>query len=152
MNKITSFISKYWNHPIALTIYSIILIYIIYRIGKNKGAVKPNTLPNDTDWGGGLTPSEGTNVRAISERLYRDMDNAWVWVGASRDCEAYQQFLGLSDTLFTAVYNDFNDLYYSKGDGTLKEWISDESFSGTRGCSGDIKDAILKRMDKLNLK
>ena len=146
------FISKYWKHPIALVFYAIILILIVYYIGKGKGTIKPNELPDDTSWGGSLTPEQSTNVRALSRRLYKDMDSYMVSVGwTQRDKEAYFQLLGLSDTLFVAVYNDFNDLYFDKGKGTLTQWIDDENFVLTHGASGDVKDAIMLRMQKLNL-
>ena len=153
MKEVTSFITKYWKHPIALVIYGLIIIYIIYRLGKSSGTVKPNTVPSDKNWGKDLTNIESTNIRRIVQRLYRDMDNNWVSMGiADRDTEVYKQLMNLSNTEFTGVYNDFNDLYFDKGEGTLADWIYDESFTFTWGASGDLRETLIERFEKLNLK
>lgn len=153
MEKFTSFISKYWKHPIAIAIYVAIAIYIIYKIGKGQGTTKPSILPQDTNWGAELTEVEGNNVRRLTERLHRDMDSWQISSGfKDRDVEAYKQWLSLSDKEFVALSNDFNDLYYTESDGNLYQWLFDESFTFTAGASGDLREAILERMEKHNLK
>lgn len=153
MNQITAFITKYWKHPIALIIYAIIIIYIIYKWGKSEGDVKPSELPNETDWGKDLTTSQSDEIRRIADRLYRDMDSYLVSVSMQkRDIQAYKDFLTLPEREFVGVSNDFNDRYYTEDDGKLYQWIMDESFTYTFGASGDIREAILEKMEKYNLK
>ena len=152
MNKITSFISAYWKHPVALFIYAAIAIYIIYRVGQSKGTFKGNKLPKETDWGAALTEVQSENIRRISQRLFRDMDSYYVSVGLKdRDVEVYKQLLALDGNEFKGVYNDFGDLYFNKNKGTLYKWIYDESFTYTLGASGDLRETILEKMEKLNL-
>jgi hypothetical protein len=153
MEKVTAFISKYWKHPVAIGIYILIAIYIIYKIGKSKGTSAPSKLPNETSWGQDLTQTEATNIRRLVERLHRDMTDYWVSSGfKDRDVEAYMQWLQLNDKEFVAVSNDFNDLYYDEGDGNLYQWLFDESFTLTAGASGDLRETLLQRMEKHNLK
>lgn len=153
VNKITSFVTKYWKHPIAIALYIAIAIYLIYKYGKGKGDSKPSPLPGDTNWGSGLTETESSNIRRITERLQRDMSSFQVSIGIKeRDVEIYKQFLSLSDKEFVGVSNDFNDLYYTDDNGNLYQWIYDESFSYTLGASNDLRETILEKMEKHNLK
>ncbi len=154
MDKFIEFVKEYWKSPAAIIIYIILGILIIYNWGRIKGAIinKPTKLPSDKGWGGDLTAAESENIRRLSQRLYRDMDSYMVSAGLkARDIEAYKQLLGMSDTEFVGVYNDFNDLYLKEEKGTLTQWIYDESFTFTLGASGDLRDTILEKMEKLNL-
>lgn len=152
MNKIGAFISKYYKHPVAIGLYILILILIIYNWGKIKGSFKARKPPKDTDWGKDLTEAESQKVRGLSQRLFRDMDSWAVSSGfKDRDCDAYQELVNIPEKLLVAVYNDFNDLYYEKGDGTLYDWINDESFSLTAGCSNQLKETVLRKMEQYNL-
>lgn len=150
--KIGDFISKYWKHPIALFLYAIIIILIVYNWGKVKGSFKGKKPPKDTDSGKGLTDQESEQVSLLVGRLYRDMDSYMVSSGfKDRDVDAYKQLLGLDDRMFISVYNYFGELYFKEGNGTLREWIDGESFTFTTGASGDLREAILEKMDKLSL-
>lgn len=139
---------------IAITFVIVILILVgIYFYGKYKGTdvKKPNPMPDDTPWGGGLTAEQATNVRTLTNRLYDDMEGTTVF-NEFRDMEAFNNLLTSSDTIFVAVYNDFNDLHYSTDKGTLKQWIEDETFwLGLFTQSQNIKDALMLKFNRLNL-
>jgi len=143
-----SFISTYYKHPIAIAIYIIVIAIIVYYVGKSMGGVKQSKLPNDTGWGGSLTEQDGKTIRNIVIRLHDDMDSYLVASGLrSRDNQAYYDLSNFSDTMFVAAYNDFNDLYFKEGNGTMKNWIDDEL-----GLDGDVKKIIMQRFSKQNLK
>lgn len=149
MSKITSFISQNYKHPIAIVIYIIIIAIIIYYVGKSRGAFsnKPNELPKDKGWGKDLTSDQSNFVRQTVARLFGDMDSYLVSVGLRpRDSQVYTDFSGMDDRLFTATYNDFNDLYLKEEKGTLKEWIDDEA-----GLDGSVKKIIMQKFARLNL-
>lgn len=150
MSKFTDFIAANWKSPIAIVIYVILGIVIVYFVGKWSGKFvnKPNKLPSDTDWGAALTESEGQEVRRLSRALHDDMDSYLVSAGLRpRDNQAYIDLAKMNDKLFTAVYNDFNDQYLVEENGTLKDWINDEW-----GLPGNTKTIILQKFNDLNLK
>lgn len=127
---------------IAITIVVVILIILsVYFTGKKagkQGKIRIIDLPSDN--GGTIDPNK---IRRIATELYNDM---YGYNYRGHDMRAYQDFAMLSDTEFVAVYNDYNNQYYSLGSGTLKEWIMDEMFFDEL-----IDDIILPRMAKLNL-
>lgn len=150
MSKVTDFIAANWKSPIAIIIYVILGIVIVYFVGKWSGKFinKPNQLPKDTDWGASLTEAESQDVRRVTRELHDDMDNYWIAIGlSSRNDQVYIDLAKMSDKKFTAVYNDFNDQYLAEESGTLKKWIVDEY-----GLPGDTKTIILQKFNDNNLK
>jgi hypothetical protein len=120
--------------------------------GKSEGTIKPVPLPSDPGQPGAgqLTPEQGAQVRAMSISLHDDMEGANI---ISRNIQLYKDYANYSDTLFTAVYNDFNTLYFKDNKETLTEWVKNENFWGTDFIEGStIKEQLLNRFSKLNLK
>lgn len=155
MDKFIKFVKENWKSPVAIGLYILIAVLIIYNWGRIKGSTvnKPNKLPKETDWGKDLTEKESEDISKLAQRLWRDMDSYLVSASLKpRDVEAYVTLLSQPDRDTVGTYNYFNDLYYSQEDGTLKDWIYDESFTYTHGASGDLKTAILQKFDRLNLK
>lgn len=141
------FVTKHWKPILIIAAVIFILWYIYYR-GKKKGEMgKPKVIDIPQDIPHPSNPSQllvdGNKVRRIATSLHDDMDG-WNF---GHDDKIYEEFAGLSDTEFTAVYNDFNERYYSEGEGTLKEWIQNEVF----GNWTIIDDIILPKMARLNL-
>lgn len=144
MNKVTTFITTYYKHPIAIGIYIIIGIVVIYFILK---AVKPKEDPKtNIDWDKNLTPEEKIVVAERAERLFNDMDSVLVLVGLNaRDVQAYIDLANMNDKLSTAVYKNYNQIFM-KGKGSLTTSISNE-----KNLPGETKQIILDRFARLNL-
>ena len=141
-NKLTMFI--------IIAVIVIALIVTIYFIGRRSAKVKVEQVPLPTDQPGAiqLTNQEASKVRQIATALHDDM-NGLSW--GSHNIVPYNDLTMLSDTLFVAVYNDFNNLFASEGDGTLREWIAAEK--ALPGSSWiNIAGNIIARMDKLGLR
>lgn len=145
---------------VKMYIYATLIILIIvvaiywfaFRTGKDQGSttIEQVPLPDDvTESGVQLTTEEATKVRTISKELHADMDG---WNAFSHDMEPYRNLVNLSDTLFVAVYNDFNTLYAESGE-TLRQWIEGESFVtfGLQSVFMEVRQNILDRMNRLNL-
>jgi hypothetical protein len=128
------------------------ILYFVYRKGKKAGTFSNAPLPSDnpnSQAGSQVINSNAQAIRELSIRLYNDMKGTNV---LGRDIEAYQNLLLMSDTLFTAVYNDFNSLYYKESKETLTQWIKNENFWLTNGFTGaQLKDLLIARFAKLNL-
>lgn len=128
------------------------ILYFVYRKGKRAGTFSNAPLPSDnpnTPTGSQVINQNSAVIRELSIRLYNDMRGTNV---LGRDIEAYQNLLLMSDTLFTAVYNDFNSLYYKDSKETLTQWIKGENFWLTNGFTGSqLKDLLIARFAKLNL-
>jgi hypothetical protein len=142
-----------------LIIVAVVLVILVivgiwfYRKGKKQTTIAPyvNDTPGAT--GSGSTTGTGTNnpagvsvsqISMISQALFNEMDGFNVW----RDTKPFTDLMILSDTDFVKVYNKFNTDYQAEGDGTLKQWIEDESGVGE---FATIREAILQRMARLNL-
>jgi len=135
----------------------VVIIVIIYYVGRKSGSVKIEQipLPNDSASGKTLTEQEGQQVRALSISLYKDMKGLNAF---TRNEAAYRELSTLSDTLFVAVYNDFNTLYGKEGE-TLKQWIENEKSMSLNVLQpwaynfsfAELKETILSRMNRLNL-
>ena len=129
---------------VGVIILIALTIYLIGRSSGKKGKAKHIDLPTDTgkpgDNFGGIPAS---TIRRLSVALHDDMDG---WNLGGHNMDPYKEWLTMSDTGFVAVYNDFNDQFYSEGKGTLRKWIADEMYRDSL-----IDDAVLPRMAKLNL-
>lgn len=144
--------------PVAQVATVAAVAFLLYITGKKlytKFLVfTPAPLPTQSSTGVNLTQAEAQQVRALALALHTDMDG----LNITRNWDIWQQLADLNDLLFRAVYNDFGNLYYSEGKGTLREWINDENFTASGFLSrpfwwtaGWVKDNVLDRMDVLNL-
>ena len=127
---------------------ALILGWLIFR----KRGVEQAPLPADnplSPGAGQLTQEEARQVREISISLYQVL-KGWALDIFFRDPEPYQDFMGLSDRLFVAVYNDFNT-NYSDGKDTLRNWINNDLYYGGSRAYHAI-EMIITRMNRLNLK
>lgn len=122
----------------------------IYNTGKAAGTKEPEKLPIDKPWGNTLNTEQSNQVRAMSTKLHDLMKGASLLYA---DYQPFQDYLTYSDTMFTAVYNDFNDRFYNEPDfwgsprkESLKSWIENEYTLWTA-----VKDPLLAKFQKLNL-
>lgn len=156
MNQLTTYLQT--RKYIMWFVLAIIVIAVVYFMGRKSGSVKIENVPLPSDKGldsNKLTDDEGKQVRKITLALYQDMSGINVF---SRDIQAFRELNTLSDTLFVAVYNDFNTMYGSEGE-SLREWIQGEkswSFNPLTMISSDssfseLKTNIIQRMNRLNL-
>lgn len=128
---------------------ALVLFYIWYRGRKSgqAGQAKHIEVPTDFvtyDAAGNITSQvDGNKIRRIATLMHDEMNNTW---GAA-DHQPFIEFSQLSDTEFTMVYNDFNERYFSEGDGTLKEWIEDDYWFGW----DVIDEVIMPKLARLNL-
>ncbi len=132
---------------IIIAVVVVIIIALVYFQGKAAGTIKQVKLPNDEPGMKNLTDAEATQVREIARSLYEEMKGVNL---LSRDPEPYDKLSKLSDTLFVAVYNDFNKNY---GNGeTLYAWMDGEYYlAHSFYLSGLVSNVIMPRMQKLNL-
>lgn len=129
----------------------LIIVVAIYFVGRKSGSTKIEQvpLPNDTNSGKQLTDAEATKVRTIAQELHDDMDGLNL---LSHKLDPYRELSNLSDTMFVAVYNDFNTLFADSGE-TLRKWLENETWYtfGLTSIFAELKQNILDRMNRLNL-
>jgi hypothetical protein len=139
-------LTKYWKQILIGLIVLLFLLYIYFQGKKSgkKGQSLQVDVPLDVVIGGNVA-IDGTKVRQIATELHNDMDG-YNWQG--HDEEIYNRYSQLSDSEFISVYNDFNTRYFNEGEGTLFEWIDNETYVGYWDV---IENVILPRMAALNL-
>lgn len=130
---------KIVTYIIVILVIAAILYYFYYK-GKKDAGVEQAELPDD--YNGALNETERKFVRELTEKIYKDVDS---W-GLSDD-DLFQELAALSSKLFVAVYNDYNDLYFSERKKTLKGEIED-----LQSLDGDIQDILIAKFQKNNLK
>ena len=146
---------KLTSNQLLIILVVVLLIFVIigvwfYRKGKKQTTIAPYVNDNPTTNNTGSSSSNNpagvssSQISMIAQALFNEMDGFNVW----RDTKPFTDLLILSDTDFVKVYNKFNTDHQAKGDGTLKQWIEDESGVGE---FATIKEAILERMARLNL-
>ncbi len=131
---------------IALIVIAIGLI--IYFIGRKTSSIQQKELPSENE---AIDTAAAAKIRQISNDLHNDMAGINI---LNRNKEVYKQMLGLSNSLFVAVYNDFNNLFGLENKGTLKNWIEDEFYFNIWGLSLEfksLKNALIDRFNQLNL-
>lgn len=128
----------------------IIVVGIIYYIGRRSGKLNPATLPQDKP-NSPLTEAEKTYTTTLAQKLYADMKGVNIWF--NRNLAPHQEFLQLSDKLFVAVYNKFNQLYHTSSNETLTQWYQNEDSYIVAGTMTfvTLKKAILDRLSRLSL-
>lgn len=129
---------------IAITVLVILIafgIFIYYRGKKNASPPKVK-YPQ----GGDGVPA-GWSPTPLVTKLYNTMDGVNV-NRFSRDA-AWLELANLpTGDMVVSVYDVFNQLHFKEGEGTLTEWINDES---VLGWTPAVKNAVLKRLSELNL-
>lgn len=136
---------KYKNVVIGIIIL-IVVVLIIYFWGKRNGRLK-TTGPNVSYPNGGQGIPSGWNPTPLAKELHQVMDGLLTLSGTKEN--AFKKLLTLpTDDMFTAVYSAFNQLYFSKGYGTLREWINDEKYTDIT--TNTIENLNI-RFDSLNL-
>jgi hypothetical protein len=116
------------------------LFLFIYLAGKSSGKKK---IPKDQ-----ILPNSGSGVPKgwDPSALADEGNNVLHWYKAPGDKEDYfLKLLNLTDDQLTAVWNQFNHLYYTPSDGTLTEWINDSTGALLNSRKGEVMDN-LKRL------
>jgi hypothetical protein len=142
MNKAMDILRKPW--VLVLLAAAVIYLLIKWKGGALFNVFNPAPLPNTSNVGVTLTDEQRAQVRSMSQRLHEEMSGLNVF----KDVVLWQEYMGMGDPMFIAVYNDFGNLYYAEGNGTLRQWVADEApwwndFAG--------RDDILDRFARLNL-
>lgn len=139
------------NKWVIIGVIVVIILTAVYFVGRGDGTTKIDTvpLPGDQNWGESLNDSESKKVREITLRLYAEMKG----LNFSYDKNLYREVGALTDELFVALYNDFNQMYADEGKGTLRAWIASEGggFSFASSSFAEIQAGIINRMNALNL-
>lgn len=121
----------------------IIIILVVYFYGKKSATPPKPVYPK----GGDDIPVSWSPTPLV-EQLYNQMKGANV-NRLSRDAAWIELSKLPTNDMVVAVYDVFNQLYYkSEGEGTLTQWIKDESVLGWTSVP---KDAALNRLASLNL-
>ncbi len=100
-----------------------IVVYIIWKKGKNAGADTSNIqvkYPN-----GGKQIRVGFDANGLAMQLFDVMDGIFTWANTKE--KVFILLNACTGEEMIAVYNAFNAKYGSKGKGTLTKWINDES-------------------------
>lgn len=140
-----------------VAVIAIFVGFMLYWWGKKKSTIQQAPLPNELPSMSSLTTAEAAKVREITMQLHNEMKG----ISYYRKNAPFQALADLGDKLFTAAYNDFNNLYGAEGAGTLKDWINDESIFNVSWLLGgiassqqafiNIRKKINERFAKLNL-
>ena len=139
---------------VALLIVIIIGI-VIYRSGKKSGlvagAINLSSPVNDNPNGAVTGPQASVaELKTLAQTIHDDMDGG----NLTHNIDAWNRVLVLSDSDFIKLYNEFDFDFQKESGQTLRGWIESETsyyvpFLGTQW--GSTKDALLARMNKLNL-
>lgn len=121
-----------------------IILWLVWRAGKNKSTTTVNLSSGNSDAGGALASE--AEIKQLAEKVHNDLDGL-NFFGHSN--EVWSQVLALSDTDLTRLYNQFNMVYQDKDSGGLVKWVSnDPAIIGSQWSV--TKDALLTRFAKLN--
>ena len=142
------------------TIIGIVLIVIIiavaYFSGKKKGSedFPEYTPPADPGTGEDAAQYIDHNfVETMVSKLYEDLKGMAFF--ESYGIDTWQDYASCSDTNFVAVYNEWNNKYYSNWNKTLIQKIQGERsdlkvFPGVRKIK-EAMDTVLGKADRLKL-
>jgi len=136
-----------WYVGGALLLIFLVAIYFYYR-GKSQITIAPLPIDDPAHPAGNTGGASDSEISRIATDLHTDMSGA-AWNG--HDNEPWKNSLALSDTDFTKLYNFFNTKYQSEHDSTLTGWVNDEQ-AWTDFTWYELRNAVLKRLGKLNLK
>lgn len=141
------FLLSIWQNKTArwvlLGLIGLVLFYVWARAAGKKKALedaKQAPLPNN---GSGIPV--GWDPKPLANRLFEVMDG--VTTSSMVKEPVFAETYGLSADQLTAVYNAFNLMFASKGDGTLTQWLRDERNYSLQG----VKPQLIARLVSLNL-
>lgn len=131
-----------WYIIAIVVVVLIIFSVYFYFQGKRKAEGPKVTYPQ----GGSGIPA-GWSPEPLVARLYDAMSGLFTFTG-TKDA-AWRELRDLpSDDMVTAVYDVFNQKYYSESQATLTQWIRDENyFDPLTG----VKETTIKRLENLRL-
>jgi hypothetical protein len=125
------------------TLAAVLILYLVFRKNANT-----KTAPQDVPGNASLSPADLEKVRTISQDLY-DEFNGISWNFLFRGSSPLDAMMLLSDSMFVAVYNDFNTNFASDGK-TLRQWILGDWYWST-SYAHHSADLCIARMDRLQL-
>jgi hypothetical protein len=125
---------------IFIIILILLVVYSIYSFGKKNATGPQGNYPS-----GGKALPEGWNPNVLADELFDTM-SGFDSTSAKEDAWTKLSMLPTGD-MVVAVYNVFNQKYWSKDNGTLAQWIRDEGGA----LIGSSKDAALKVLSQYNL-
>lgn len=139
--------------------WGVAALLLIGAVAYFKGKSSGNTyvpLPENSN----SSETEAQLIRKMSLALYNEMKG----LALNSSIQPFKNYLEAPDRLFIAVYNDFNSMYENEGSilgiiggkSTLRDWIKSEfwgitDFFGGENSNSAIKNAIINRMNTLNL-
>lgn len=124
----------------------IVVLMTIYFMGKHRGKTTAEGPKVNYPKGSKSIPA-GWDPTPLAKELFSVMDGLFTLSGTKEN--TFRKLLTLpTDDMFIAVYSAFNQLYFSKGSGTLREWINAEKYTDL--FSSTVTE-LNDRFDKLNL-
>lgn len=136
----------------------IIIVAIIYFTAKSAGKRKAaKDLKNDLIAPiSGISGQQINNVARLNDRLKEDIYSKANWLGGvlfnpTRDIEAYQLALVLSDTELKQMHNDWLARFYDEDNETLKVAIANEKDLTVTGSFRNIRDSLVEKLNRLGL-
>lgn len=93
-----------------------------------------------------LSPAELAAADAMARELKEEMTG----FNLRRNLDPWRKFMQMTDKLKKGAYQQFSTLYASSGNGTLTQWVSDESnWSDPDGIAS--RQQVLDTLNRLNL-
>ena len=134
--------------PLIIILSVMGIALILFFIGKKAGSTHIEQIPLPEDQPGtDLSVEEQQRVRQIAMDL-NSILKGWSLDIFFRRSDPYDEMLLLNDTLFVAVYNDYNQNF---GDGETLRGALEADWYFSKSDAGTAVQLILKRMNKLNL-
>lgn len=132
-----------------LFISVLVALILIFFMGKSFGKSDPPKaidIEGDTDTDGYFVSSlSDSDIRYLTERIYKDLDGVNWLVGADHENELWFEVSNLSDRDLTRVINEWSKTYYRKHNQTLGEMIDNDWFLDI----SDLITALLRRIQKI---
>lgn len=135
-----------YKEQIIIAALIVVVILVIYFMGRRRGKQTAEGPAVNYPQGGNAIPA-GWDPKPLAKELHQVMDGLFTLSG-TKDT-SFKKLLALpTDDMFVAVYSAFNQLYFSEGDGTLREWINAEKWTDI---TSTTIEQLNNRFDKLNL-
>lgn len=130
-----------WITISVLILIIIIAVYFYFR-GKRNAEGPKVTYPQ----GGNSIPA-GWSPMPLVKELYDAMSGLFSFTGTKDQVWTKLRDMP-TDEMVIAVYDTYNQKYFSEGNGTLTQWIRDENYYDP--ISG-VRDSTLSRLQNLGL-
>lgn len=147
---------------IGVVLFLLLIVgLVVYFAGKSKGKLQSTinlsnpVIDNPYDQNNQGNVTSTAEVKQLSEAIYNDMNGSNV---VNHDIDTWNRVLSLSDTDFIRVYNEFDTAHQKDSGQSLAQWVNNETaytlgnLFGTNFGWSNVKDIVLKRMARLNLK